>query len=113
MIAGTPEKPRTTHTRTVPSSTYTHVYNDKNIIQQRQNRPKLKLADFHVLRTLGTGSFGRVHLVQSRVNARYYAIKVLKKSEVVRLKQGKEKGRMYLLQYNNLSPFPISGTFKQ
>lgn len=75
------------HVRSVPS--YTAIYNDTAIIQQRQNRPKLKLSDFHVLRTLGTGSFGRVHLVQSRVNARYYAIKVLKKSEVVRLKQGK------------------------
>ena len=74
------------HIRSVPS--YTAIYNDNAIIQQRQNRPRLKLADFHILRTLGTGSFGRVHLVQSRVNARYYAVKVLKKSEVVRLKQG-------------------------
>lgn len=72
--------------RSVPS--YVSMYNDRSIIQQRQNRPKLKLADFHIRRTLGTGSFGRVHLVQSCVNARYYAIKVLKKSEVVRLKQG-------------------------
>lgn len=66
---------------------YTSVYNDQSIIKQRQDRPRLKLADFNMLRTLGTGSFGRVHLVQSRVNARYYAVKVLKKSEVVRLKQ--------------------------
>lgn len=117
IIAGTPEKPRTVHTRNVPSSTYTHVYNDKNIIQQRQNRPKLKLADFHVLRTLGTGSFGRVHLVQSRVNARYYAIKVLKKSEVVRLKQGKEGekggGMVWVWMWIIIFPFPYSGTFKQ
>jgi protein kinase A len=56
-------------------------------MDQRKNRPKLKLDDFHLLRTLGTGSFGRVHLSQSRHNGRYYAIKVLKKTEVVRLKQ--------------------------
>lgn len=68
-------------------SSYTSVFNDQGVLQQRQNRPKLKLTDFHMLRTLGTGSFGRVHLVQSRVNVRYYAIKVLKKTEVVRLKQ--------------------------
>ena len=61
---------------------------DKHILDQRKNRPRLKLDDFHLLRTLGTGSFGRVHLSQSRHNARYYAIKVLKKTEVVRLKQG-------------------------
>ena len=61
---------------------------DQHILEQRKNRPRLKLDDFHLLRTLGTGSFGRVHLSQSRHNARYYAIKVLKKTEVVRLKQG-------------------------
>lgn len=111
---GTPEKPRTTHTRTVPSSTYTHVYNDKNIIQQRQNRPKLKLADFHVLRTLGTGSFGRVHLVQSRVNARYYAIKVLKKSEVVRLKQVAHSNNEKHILESVAHPFLVNmwGTFQ-
>lgn len=61
---------------------------DQNIDSQRKNRPRLKLDDFNLLRTLGTGSFGRVHLAQSRHNARHYAIKVLKKTEVVRLKQG-------------------------
>lgn len=61
---------------------------DQDIVSQRKNRPRLQLSDFNLLRTLGTGSFGRVHLAQSRHNARYYAIKVLKKTEVVRLKQG-------------------------
>ena len=40
----------------------------------------------HVLR-LGTGSFGRVHLVRSRHNARFYAVKVLNKEKVIRMKQ--------------------------
>ena len=40
-----------------------------------------------MLRTLGTGSFGRVHLVQSRHNQRFYAVKVLKKAQVVKMKQ--------------------------
>lgn len=48
---------------------------------------QLKLDNFKVLRTLGTGSFGRVHLIQSKVNNRYYALKVLKKAEIVKLKQ--------------------------
>ncbi|KAK8088036.1 hypothetical protein PG997_002997 [Apiospora hydei] len=34
-----------------------------------------------------TSSFGRVHLVQSKHNQRYYAIKVLKKAQVVKMKQ--------------------------
>src|SRR5690606_12903214 len=50
-------------------------------------RRKFNLNDFLIHRTLGTGSFGRVHLVQSRFNSRFYAMKVLKKTEVVKLKQ--------------------------
>lgn len=53
-------------------------WKDQAGIRKRQSRPKLKLTDFYILHTLGTGSFGRVHLVQSRVNSRYYAVKVLK-----------------------------------
>jgi protein kinase A len=55
--------------------------------QVRVTKGKYSLADFELLRTLGTGSFGRVHLVQSRHNSRFYAIKVLKKAQVVKMKQ--------------------------
>ncbi|CCC66670.1 hypothetical protein NCAS_0A01100 [Naumovozyma castellii] len=51
------------------------------------SKGKYTLHDFQVMRTLGTGSFGRVHLVRSVHNGRYYAIKVLKKQQVVRMKQ--------------------------
>ncbi|KAK4147011.1 uncharacterized protein C8A04DRAFT_9320 [Dichotomopilus funicola] len=55
--------------------------------EARVTRGRYSLADFELLRTLGTGSFGRVHLVQSRHNHRFYAIKVLKKAQVVKMKQ--------------------------
>ena len=42
----------------------------------RTTKGKYAIADFSIQRTLGTGSFGRVHLVQSRHNSRFYAIKV-------------------------------------
>ncbi|OVF09340.1 putative cAMP-dependent protein kinase catalytic subunit [Clavispora lusitaniae] len=51
------------------------------------SKGKYSLADFTIMRTLGTGSFGRVHLVRSVHNGRYYAIKVLKKQQVVKMKQ--------------------------
>ena len=51
------------------------------------SKGKYSLNDFHIMRTLGTGSFGRVHLVRSVHNGRYYAIKVLKKQQVVKMKQ--------------------------
>jgi protein kinase A len=42
----------------------------------RATKGKYAIVDFSIQRTLGTGSFGRVHLVQSRHNSRFYAIKV-------------------------------------
>ncbi|KAF9971240.1 hypothetical protein BGZ73_005842 [Actinomortierella ambigua] len=50
-------------------------------------RPQYRLSDFELLETLGTGTFGRVYLAKFRHDHSYYAMKVLKKSEVVRLKQ--------------------------
>ncbi|KAB8074473.1 kinase-like domain-containing protein [Aspergillus leporis] len=55
--------------------------------QTRTTKGKYTLDDFTLQRTLGTGSFGRVHLVQSKHNHRFYAIKVLKKAQVVKMKQ--------------------------
>ena len=51
------------------------------------SKGKYLLTDFAIMRTLGTGLFGRVHLVRSVHNGRYYAIKVLKKQQVVKMKQ--------------------------
>jgi len=45
------------------------------------------MSDFEVLRCLGTGSFGRVNLVRHRPTQAYYAMKKLRKSEIVRLRQ--------------------------
>lgn len=53
----------------------------------RETKGKYTLTDFTISRTLGTGSFGRVHLVQSKHNQRFYAVKVLKKAQVVKMKQ--------------------------
>ncbi|KAI8853628.1 kinase-like domain-containing protein [Chytridium lagenaria] len=75
---------------------------------------KFHLPDFHIDRTLGTGSFGRVHLVRLKQNNRFYAMKVLKKSEVVRMKQVEhtvnEKNILERLRH----PFLVSmlGTFQ-
>ncbi|KAL1915968.1 uncharacterized protein VTP21DRAFT_6356 [Calcarisporiella thermophila] len=50
-------------------------------------RPSFGLKDFSLLETLGTGTFGRVYLAKFKRNGSYYAMKVLKKAELVRLKQ--------------------------
>ncbi|KAI9012554.1 kinase-like domain-containing protein [Phycomyces nitens] len=87
---------------------------DKQVIDQRRDKPKLKLDDFHLLRTLGTGSFGRVHLAQSRHNGRFYAIKVLRKTEVVRLKQVEHTNNEKHILETVANPFLVNlwGTFQ-
>ncbi|KAI8387511.1 kinase-like domain-containing protein [Blakeslea trispora] len=49
--------------------------------------PSFGLKDFELQDTLGTGTFGRVYLSKFIPSSKFYAMKVLKKSEVVRLKQ--------------------------
>jgi len=47
----------------------------------------LSVDSFEKVRTLGTGTFGRVLLVKHKDTGKFYALKTLKKREVVRLKQ--------------------------
>jgi serine/threonine protein kinase len=45
------------------------------------------LKDLDLSTTVGTGTFGRVRLVKHRATGKFYALKILKKSEIIRLKQ--------------------------
>ncbi|KAL7671394.1 hypothetical protein ACOME3_006292 [Neoechinorhynchus agilis] len=57
---------------------------------QRYDKPpssESSLDDFECIRTLGTGSFGRVMLVCKKASDDYYAMKILDKQKVVKLKQ--------------------------
>jgi serine/threonine protein kinase len=48
--------------------------------------PKMRLSDFDILQTVGTGSFGRVRIARNKTSGDYVALKILKKSEILRLK---------------------------
>ena len=80
----------------------------------RTTKGKYTLADFEILRTLGTGSFGRVHLVQSKHNQRFYAVKVLKKNQVVKMKQVEHTNDERRMLQEVKHPFLITlwGTFQ-
>jgi protein kinase A len=82
--------------------------------QVRSTKGKYSLSDFVLQRTLGTGSFGRVHLVQSRHNLRFYAIKVLKKAQVVKMKQVEHTNDERKMLQKVKHPFLITlwGTFQ-
>lgn len=82
--------------------------------QIRTTKGKYTLSDFEILRTLGTGSFGRVHLVQSKHNQRFYAVKVLKKHQVVKMKQVEHTNDERRMLQEVKHPFLITlwGTFQ-
>ncbi|KAK7749213.1 cAMP-dependent protein kinase catalytic subunit [Diatrype stigma] len=82
--------------------------------EARVTKGKYSLGDFETLRTLGTGSFGRVHLVQSKHNQRFYAVKVLKKAQVVKMKQVEHTNDERKMLSEVKHPFLITlwGTFQ-
>jgi len=62
----------------------------KDEFQVKYDKPSQNTAkpeDFDRIRTLGTGSFGRVMLVKHQTTGNYYAMKILDKQKVVKLKQ--------------------------
>jgi serine/threonine protein kinase len=61
---------------------------------QKANIKRIKLSDYEILTTLGTGkrhqnlgSFGRVKLAKQKATGKYFALKMMKKAEIVKSKQ--------------------------
>ncbi|KAK7472320.1 cAMP-dependent protein kinase catalytic subunit, variant 2 [Stygiomarasmius scandens] len=81
---------------------------------QERSKASYCLDDFIIQRTLGTGSFGRVHLVRSKHNLRFYAIKVLNKEKIVRSKQVEHTNNEQAMLFTVKHPFIINlwGTFQ-
>ncbi|KAI1911986.1 cAMP-dependent protein kinase catalytic subunit [Ophidiomyces ophidiicola] len=98
----------------VPSQDAHYASQQPTRTVQRQLKGKYSLNDFTLRRTLGTGSFGRVHLVQSVHNQRFYAIKVLKKQQVVKMKQVEHTNDERRMLERVKHPFLITlwGTFQ-
>jgi len=55
--------------------------------EELEQMRECSLGDLKMHQTIGTGTFGRVRLCTWKPNGRVFAIKILKKSEVIRLKQ--------------------------
>lgn len=83
---------------------------------RKTQRPKgtYRLSDFIIQRTLGTGSFGRVHLARSKHNLRFYAIKVLNKERIVKMKQIEHTNNEMMMLESVQHPFIINlwGSFQ-
>ncbi|KAJ8076779.1 cAMP-dependent protein kinase catalytic subunit [Marasmius tenuissimus] len=90
-------------------------YPETQVSQQTSKvKGSYRLSDFIIQRTLGTGSFGRVHLVRSKHNLRFYAIKVLSKERVVKMKQVEHTNNEQAMLETVTHPFIINlwGTFQ-
>lgn len=74
----------------------------------------MSLDDYELKRTLGCGSFGRVKYAKHKTDGEYYAVKFMKKHEIVKLKQvdhiNGERNLMSQIQH----PFIVcmKGSFK-
>lgn len=65
------------------------------------------IEDFELLKVLGKGAFGKVMLAQKKDNSRIYAIKVLKKQQIVEMEQMEHtKAEKIILQHVN-HPFLV------
>jgi len=51
------------------------------------SKKKVNLSDYEISTTLGTGSFGRVMLCKNKKSGEYFAMKRLKKADIIKLKQ--------------------------
>ncbi|XP_064455652.1 cAMP-dependent protein kinase catalytic subunit 3-like isoform X2 [Ornithodoros turicata] len=71
---------------------------------------KWSLEDFEIIKTIGTGTFGRVCLVRDRSSS-YYAMKILEIADIIRLKQVEhvKNEKSILLQVDH--PFIIQMTW--
>jgi protein kinase A len=101
-------------TKTYQPNASSQAVESKSELSARETKGKYNLVDFTIQRTLGTGSFGRVHLVQSKHNSRFYAVKVLKKNQVVKMKQVEHTNDERRMLAKVKHPFLITlwGTFQ-
>eukprot|EP01119_Soliformovum_irregulare_P023851 TRINITY_DN841_c1_g1_i3.p1 TRINITY_DN841_c1_g1~~TRINITY_DN841_c1_g1_i3.p1 ORF type:complete len:331 (-),score=86.97 TRINITY_DN841_c1_g1_i3:392-1384(-) len=74
-----------------------------------EGKTNFNFDDLEILQTLGTGTFGRVHLTRHKSDHNtYYALKILKKSEVVRLKQVEHVNSERVILYQMKNPFVVT-----
>ncbi|XP_017844059.1 cAMP-dependent protein kinase catalytic subunit 3 [Drosophila busckii] len=60
---------------------------ESSSVQTAKGVRKYHLDDYQIIKTVGTGTFGRVCLCRDRISEKYCAMKILAMTEVIRLKQ--------------------------
>ena len=75
---------------------------------QSSKNNKLNISDYQLSKTVGTGSFGRVKLIKHKKEKTIFALKMLKKSEIIRLKQVDHIYSEYTILSQIYHPFIVS-----
>ncbi|GMI19006.1 hypothetical protein TeGR_g9298 [Tetraparma gracilis] len=60
---------------------------EENVQMKVREKRHFELGNFELKETLGTGTFGRVRLTACNTDQKFYALKMLKKVDILRLKQ--------------------------
>lgn len=48
---------------------------------------KVKIGDYTIQKTLGSGAFGKVKVGQQKTSGNYVAVKIMKKGDIIKMKQ--------------------------
>lgn len=93
-----------------------HANDDLKEVKKDDTKPqkKLGLQDIIIDRTLGTGSFGRVHLIRIRETGKFHAMKVLSKASILKMRQLEHtiNERAVLSKCNHPFLVSLAGTFQ-
>ena len=82
---------------------------DENDDGDEEGEGDATLEDFELLSVLGRGGFGKVMLVRHKETAGVYAMKILKKQELVRRRQvERTKTERHILEKASGHPFIVS-----
>lgn len=76
--------------------------------QSNSGKNKFQNSDYTMLRTIGTGSFGKVKLIKHKKNKTYSALKILKKELIIQLKQIDHIYSEYILLSQINHPFIVN-----
>jgi serine/threonine protein kinase len=73
-----------------------------------KNKNAFNLDDYHLLRIIGIGSYGKVKLIKHKKNKNCYALKILKKEMILLLKQVDHIYSEYILLSEINHPFIVN-----
>jgi len=58
------------------------IYESRSTTTTTGGANKISKDDFHIIKVVGRGGFGKVYMVKKRSNAKTYAMKVLSKDQI-------------------------------